>query len=295
VSETALTPAEAVSSDADGLPEEPALQVIEPPRGWVGINWAEIWRYRELLYFLTWRDVKVRYKQTALGAAWAILQPFMTMVVFSLFFGRLAGLGQKTGGIPYPIYVYAGLLPWTFFANAVANSGNSLVGSSNLITKVYFPRLVIPLAAVGAGFVDLAVSFVVLLVLMLFYRTAVSWNLVLAPLFLLGTILATAGIGTLLSALTVTYRDFRYVVPFMVQLWMFLTPVIYPPSIVPHRWQGALSLNPMAGMIDGFRLAFLSHPANWAHIGISFAVSVILFLAGAAYFRSVERRFADVI
>jgi lipopolysaccharide transport system permease protein len=270
--------------EADHPDSSPKVQVIEPPQGWGGINWSEIWRY-----------IKIRYKQTVLGAAWAILQPFMTMVVFSLFFGRLAGLGQKTGGVPYPIYVYAGLLPWTFFANAIANSGNSLVGSSNLITKVYFPRLVIPLAAVGSGLVDLGVSFGVLLGLMLYYRTAVSWHLVLAPLFLLGTILAAAGIGTLLSALTVSYRDFRYVVPFMVQLWMFLTPVIYPPSIVPHRWQGVLSLNPMDGMIDGFRLAFLGRPANGTHLGISFAISLLLFFGGAAYFRSVERRFADVI
>src|SRR5262249_42889275 len=191
---------------------EPGLvQVIRPSRGWVGINWAEIWRYRELLYFLTWRDVKIRYKQTVLGAAWAILQPFMTMIVFSLIFGRMAGLGTKTGGVPYPIYVYAGLLPWTFFANAIATSGNSLVGSANLITKVYFPRLIVPLAFVGAGLVDLGVSFLVLLGMMFFYRTPISGQLALIPLFLAGTILAATGVGTLLSALTVAYRDFRYV------------------------------------------------------------------------------------
>jgi lipopolysaccharide transport system permease protein len=277
------------------LPVEQPVQVIEPAHGWVGINWREIWRYRELLYFLTWRDVKIRYKQTVLGAAWAILQPFLTMVVFSLFFGQLAGLGQKTGGVPYPIYVYAGLLPWTFFANAIGSSGNSLIGSSNLITKIYFPRLVIPLAAVGAGLVDFAVSFLVLLGMMLYYRTPPSWQLALVPLFLVGTVLAATGVGTLLSALTVAYRDFRYVVPFMIQLWMFITPVIYPPSIVPSKWHWILSLNPMAGIIDGFRAAFLARPLDWPQLGLSLIVSLLLFLTGAAYFRTVERRFADII
>jgi homopolymeric O-antigen transport system permease protein len=274
---------------------EPPAQTIEPSSGWVQIDWGEIWRYRELLCFLTWRDVKIRYKQTVLGAAWAILQPFMTMVVFSLFFGRLAGLGNRTGGVPYPIYVYAGLLPWTFFANSITNSGNSLVGSSNLITKVYFPRLIIPLAAVGAGLVDLGVSFAVLLGMMAYYGTPLSWQLLLVPLFLLGTLLAATGVGTLLSALTVAYRDFRYVVPFMVQLWMFATPVIYPSSIIPKQWHWLLSLNPMAGLIDGFRAAFLARPLDWPHIGLSLAVAAALFFCGAAYFRSTERRFADII
>lgn len=269
--------------------------MIEPPRGWVGINWAEIWRYRELLYFLTWRDVKVRYKQTALGAAWAILQPLAGMVVFTLFFGKLAGLEDKTGGIPYPIFAFSGMLPWTFFANAIGNSGNSLVGSSNLITKVYFPRLVIPLASVGAGLVDLAISFSVLIALMFYYHTALTWQLLLVPLFLIGTILTATGVGTLLSALTVAYRDFRYVVPFMVQMWMFVTPVIWPPSILPERWAWALSLNPMAGIINGFRAAFLGTPFDWPRIALSLAVSVVLFLSGAAYFRRVERQFADII
>jgi lipopolysaccharide transport system permease protein len=273
----------------------PTVQIIKPSHGWAGLNGRELWRYRELLYFLTWRDVKIRYKQTVLGAAWAILQPFLTMVVFSLFFGRLAGLGGKTGGVPYPIYVYAGLLPWTFFANSITSSGSSLVSSSNLITKVYFPRLIIPLAAIGAGLVDLAVSFIVLLGMMVFYRTVVSWQLVLVPLFLAGTILTATGVGALLSALTVSYRDFRYVVPFLVQLWMFVTPVIYPSSLVPERWRWAQSLNPMAGLIDGFRAAFLFRPLGWASICLSFSVSILFFLAGATYFRHVEHRFADTI
>jgi lipopolysaccharide transport system permease protein len=293
--ERALLDPEARPMPADPPPAPAAVRIIEPPRGWTSIDWAEIWRYRELLYFLTWRDIKVRYKQTVLGAAWAVLQPLLTMVVFTIFFGRLAGLSSKTGGIPYPIYVYAGLLPWTFFANALSGSGSSLVGSSNLITKVYFPRLVIPLATVGAGLVDLAVSLVVLLVLMAFYGTALSWQLVLAPFFLAGIILAAAGVGSLLAALTVAYRDFRYVVPFMVQIWMFVTPVIYPLSIIPERWRWLLSLNPMAGLIEGFRSAFLARPLEWPHIGLSLAVSAFLFLIGAAYFRKVERSFADII
>ena len=292
--ETAITTSSVPVQPHNAVVPE-VVQVIEPPRGWVGINWAEIWRYRELLYFLTWRDVKVRYKQTVLGAAWAILQPFMTMVVFSIFFGRLAGLGAKTGGIPYPIYVYAGLLPWTFFASTIASSSSSLVGSSNLITKVYFQRLIIPLAAVGVGLADLVVSFGVLLILMAYYGTAASWQLLCVPLLLFATILAATGIGSVLSALTVAYRDFQYVVPFMVQLWMFVTPVIYPSSIVPTKWRWLFCLNPMAGLIDGFRAAFLARPLDWTHLSLSLAVSALLFLCGASYFRAVERHFADII
>jgi lipopolysaccharide transport system permease protein len=273
----------------------PAGLVIEPPRNWVGVNASEIWRYRELLYFLTWRDVKVRYKQTALGAAWAILQPVMNMVVFTVFFGRLAKLGDKTGGIPYPIYVYTGLLAWTFFANSISKCGSSLVNSANLITKVYFPRLIIPLSAVGAGLVDLAISTVVLLGLMVYYGTAISWHLALMPLFLAGAILAATGVGMLLSALSVAYRDFFYIVPFMVQVWMYLTPVIYPSSIVPGKWRWLLSLNPMCGLIDGFRASFLGSPLDWPRIGLSLVVSALCFVFGAFYFRKVESRFADII
>jgi len=275
--------------------EAQLVQVLEPPKGWVGINWGEIWRYRELLYFLTWRDVKIRYKQTVLGAAWAVLQPVLTMVVFTIFFGNLAGLGQKTGGVPYPIYVYAALLLWTFFANAVANSGNSLVGNSNLITKVYFPRLIIPLSAVGAGLVDLVIASGVLLVLMAYYRIAPAAQLVFAPLFVLGTLLTATGVGMLLSALTVTYRDFRYVVPFVVQIWMFVSGVMYPPTIIPERWRWAFSLNPMGGLIEGFRASLLGRDVDWPNTAISLATAVIVFFAGAAYFRAVERRFADII
>ena len=202
---------------------------------------------------------------------------------------------HKTGGVPYPIYVYTGLLPWTFFANAIGASGNSLVGSSNLITKVYFPRLIIPLAAIGAGLVDLGVSSLVLLGLMAFYSTTLSWQLILIPIFLMGIILVATGIGSLLSALNVAYRDFQYVVPFLIQLWLFVTPVIYPSLIVPERWRWLLSLNPMAGLIDGIRAAFLARPMDWLHIALSLSVGLLFFSAGTAYFRNVERRFADII
>lgn len=272
----------------------PTVQVIEPARGWIGINWSEIWRYRELLYFLTWRDVKIRYKQTALGAAWAILQPVMTMIVFTIFFGRLAGLDKQTA-VPYPIYVYVGLLLWTFFANSIANSGNSLVGSSNLITKVYFPRLIIPMATVGAGLVDLGISFLLIVPMMLFYKITLTWQVLLMPVVLAGTVLAAVGVGTLLSALTVAYRDFRYVVPFVVQLWMFISGVMYPTSMIGGKWRWVFFLNPMAGLIDGFRAAFLGVPLNLPTLLLSLAVSLALFLFGAAYFRRMERRFADII
>lgn len=276
-------------------PDTGDVYVIEPRRGWARLDVGELWRYRELLYFLTWRDIKIRYKQTVLGAAWAILQPLLTMVVFSVFFGHLAGLGAKTQGVPYPIFVYAGLLPWTFFANAITAGSNSLVGSANLVTKVYFPRLIIPLASVGAGLVDLAVSFLVLLGMIAYYGTPLSWQWMLLPILIAGILLAATGVGTLLSALTVTYRDFRYVVPFLVQIWMFVTPVIYPPTIVPERWRWLLALNPMAGLIDGFRAALLASPLDGRQVGISLAAAALLFLAGTGYMRSAERRFADII
>jgi len=268
---------------------------LQASRSGGAINWTELWRYRELLYFLTWRDVKVRYKQTALGAAWAILQPFLTMLVFSVFLGNFAGLAAKTGGTPYPVFLYCGLLPWTFFARAVVSGGESLVGSANLITKVYFPRLVIPFAAVGAALVDLAVSFVVLLGMMAWYRTPLAPQLLLLPLFVAGTVLAATGLSALFAALTVTYRDFRFVVPYLVQLWMFATPVLYPSSVVPARWRWLLAVNPMAGIIEGFRSAFLGQPVEWTQMGLSLVLSALLFLVGAAYFRSIERRFADII
>lgn len=286
------------NSDLERVPAagfSPLRQVIEPPRGVLGINWKEIWNYRELLYFMMWRDIKVRYKQTVLGAAWALLQPIMTMIVFTVFFGHVAGLSKKTGSIPYPIFTYAGLLPWTFFANSIIKSGNSLVADSNLITKVYFPRLIVPFASIAAGLVDLGLSFVVLLAMMLYYGTPITAQILMVPVFLVGTILTAVGVGTVLSALTVSFRDFRYVVPFLTQIWMYATPVMYPSSLIAKKWLWVLALNPMAGLIDGFRAAFLGQPINWPPIGISMAVSAVLFLISAIYFRSVEQAFADII
>lgn len=259
------------------------------------IPWNELWRYRELLYFLIWRDVKIRYKQTVLGALWAILQPLLTMLIFTLFFGKLAGMASKTGGAPYPIYVYAGLLPWTFFANAVTNSSNSLVGSVNLITKIYFPRLIMPVASVIAGLVDLALSFLVLLVMMAYYHTPLGWQIITIPLLTIGVVLIAIGVGSLLSALTVAYRDFRYIVPFMIQIWMFITPVIYPLSVVPAKWRMVMMINPIAGYIEGIRNAVLNRPIAWEHVLISSVVAGLILITGCIYFRKVERRFADII
>ena len=279
--------------------DAPAL-VIEPRPGWRAFDLAELWAYRELLYFLVWRDIKVRYKQTVLGAAWAILQPLATAVVFTLFFGRLAHIASD--GLPYPIFSYAGLLVWTFFAQGLTQSSASVVGSANLITKVYFPRLVIPLAAVVAGLLDLAVASPLLLVMMAYYKVWPGVAVVALPLVLLLALLTAVGVGLWLAALNVEYRDVRFVVPFLVQLWLFVTPVIYPASVVaPHLerlgvpgW--VLGLNPMAGVVEGFRWAALGHGAAPVHlIAASAAVALVLCVTGALYFRSVEREFADVV
>ena len=273
--------------------DQAAVTVIGPPRGWQPIDFPELWRHRELIWVLVERDIKVRYKQTVLGFAWAIIQPLALMLVFSIFFGRLAKM--PADGLPYPIFVYAGLLPWTFFANAITSSAGSLVTSSNLVSKVYFPRLIIPIASAGSGLADFAVATVVLLVMMLWYGIGWGPNLLLAPLLVAGTVFIALGVGIALAALTVTYRDFRYVVAFLVQFWMFATPVVYPASLVPPEWRWFLFLNPMAGFIEGFRAAFLGLPFDWPAMAISLAVAIALFLAGAAYFEKVERRFADII
>jgi lipopolysaccharide transport system permease protein len=266
---------------------------IDPPRGWRALDLRELWAYRELWAVLTMRDIKVRYKQTVLGAAWAILQPFMTMVVFSVFFGHLAKM--PSDGYPYPVFVYSALVPWTFFANAITSSSNSLVGSAHLISKVYFPRLIIPFSAVGAGMVDFAVASGILLAMMLFYDVGWSLNLLMAPALLLGVVFIALGAGTCLSALTVNYRDFRYVLPFMVQFWMFVTPVVYPASLVPTQWRWLIFLNPMSGLIEGFRAVFLGNAFDFFGLAISAGVAMSLFLVGIAYFERAERRFADII
>ena len=268
--------------------------LIKPRPGWRAIELAELWRYRELLYFLTWRDVKVRYKQTVLGVLWALIQPLATMIVFTIFFGRLGGMQQHVEG-SYAVFVYAGLLPWQFFSAAVTQSGQSLIASSNLISKVYFPRLLVPVAAVGSGLVDLAVSFCVLLGLMVWDGVAFSPQLLFVPLFVVGTVLAAAAVGTFLSALSVAYRDFRYVVPFLVQIWMFASPVAYPFSVVPEKWQLLYALNPMAGLLSGFRSAVLNEPFRYGPIAVSFLVVLLFAVVGAFYFRRVERRLADIV
>lgn len=269
------------------------VTVIEPPRGWHMLDWRELWAYRELLWVLTARDVKVRYKQSVLGAGWAIIRPFTTMVIFSVVFGQLAKM--PSDGMPYPVFVYAALLPWTFFSTAITTSAQSLVGSSHLVSKVYFPRLIIPLASAGAGLVDLLISTAILLLMMLWYGVGWSWNLLAAPLLLLAVVFAALGIGTLLSALTVAYRDFTHITPFLVQIWMYVTPVVFPVSLVPKEWQWLLYLNPMTGLVEGFRSAFLGKPFDLSGLAVSLAVAVALFAIGVAYFERVERRFADII
>ncbi len=266
---------------------------IEPSHGWRVLNLRELWEYRELLYFLTWRDIKVRYKQTVLGAAWAIIQPFFTMVVFSLFFGRLARV--PSDGLPYPIFSYAALLPWNYFAHSLSGAGDSLVASANLIRKVYFPRLVIPLAGVLSGLVDFAIAFVVLLGMMAYFGVRPTAGILLLPLFLLLALITALGVGLWLSALNVRYRDVRYTIPFLTQFWMFATPVAYPSSLLSEPWRTLYGLNPMVGVVEGFRWALLGTQPPSAMMAISALVSLLILVSGAFYFRRMERTFADVV
>jgi len=266
---------------------------VEPSRGRPRLKLHELWAYRELLYFLTWRDVTVRYKQTALGVSWAILQPLATMIIFTIFFGHLAKIPSE--GLPYALFSYSGLVLWTFFSNGLTLSSNSLVASSNLITKIYFPRLVIPLGAVLAGFVDLVLAVVVLGGLMVVYTTAPPPAVVLAPLFVLLAFVTVVGAGLWLSALNVKYRDIRYVVPFLVQLWLFATPIAYPTSLLHEPWKTVYGLNPMVGAIDGFRWAVLGTPSpGWTAVVSAFSATVLL-ATGLYYFRRMEKGFADII
>jgi lipopolysaccharide transport system permease protein len=275
------------------LPDKPVV-VIEPSKSWVALNLRDLWLYRELLYFLTWRDVKVRYKQTLLGASWAILQPLLTMIVFTLLFGRLAGI--KSGSVPYPIFSYSGLLIWTFFANAMTNSGNSLVSSANLITKIYFPRMIIPGAAVGAGLVDFAISFVILVPMMIYYGVSLKLTIVMLPLLILLATLLAVGVGMWLSALNVKYRDVRYAIPFLIQLWMFVSPVIFPASMLPAKWQWALMLNPLTGIIENFRIALFGNQSfAWKSLGVSAIITIFVLIYSAYSFRRMEKHFADII
>jgi len=267
---------------------------IDPPQGWADIGLRELWDYRELLYFLTWRDVKVRYKQTALGAAWAIIQPLFMMLVFSLFFGRLAKI--PSDGIPYPIFTFCALLPWQLFAHALTESSNSLVANERLITKVYFPRLVVPIAAVLGGLVDFAVAFAILLLMMFYYGIVPTWAIVTLPGFILLAVMTALGVGLWLSALNVKYRDVRYTINFLIQFWMFATPVAYPSSLVPARWRALYGLNPMAGVVEGFRWALLGkQSAPGAMLWVSVAAVIVILIGGLYYFRRMEQQFADVV
>jgi lipopolysaccharide transport system permease protein len=268
--------------------------IIRPSRGWASLRLADLWEYRELLYFLVWRDIKVRYKQTVLGGAWAIIQPFFTMVVFSVFFGRLAKI--PSDGLPYPVFAYCALLPWQFFAHALTQSSNSLVANERLITKVYFPRLVIPISAVLGGLLDFAISFVVLIGMMIYYHvkpTAAVWTV---PLFLLLAVGAALGVGLWLSALNVEYRDVRYTMPFLTQFWLFASPVAYPSSLVPESWRALYGLNPMAGVVEGFRWALLGKAEGpGALLAVSIAIVILVLVGGLYYFRRMEKTFADVV
>lgn len=267
---------------------------IRPSKGWISLNLGELWAYRDLAYFLIWRDIKVRYKQTVLGAAWAILQPTFTMVVFSLFFGRLAGI--PSDGVPYPIFSYAALVPWQFFANGLTNSSNSLVGSANLIKKVFFPRLLIPVSAVLGGIVDFVLAFVVLLFMMAFFGIVPTKNVIWLPLLLLLALITSLGVGLWFSALNVQFRDIRYALPFVVQAWMFITPIAYPSSLLSEPWRTLYAINPMAGVVEGFRWALLDTDTQpGLMVYVSAVVAVVTFISGLYYFRRMEKTFADVV
>lgn len=272
--------------------------IIEPSRGWISLQLRALWQYRELLYFLVWRDLKVRYKQTLLGVGWIILQPIISMVIFSFLFGGL--LDVPSGGVPYPIFVYSGLLPWNYFANSLNRSSTSLVNNQNLITKVYFPRLIVPMSGVLSGLVDFLVSFIVLIGLMIVFNFYPTPNTIYLPAFLLLAITSALGFGLWLSALNVRYRDVNYITPFLIQIWMYITPVIYPVTIIPERFRFLLALNPMTGVVEGFRWALLGEqladvqPPGFVFLW-SVGVSFLVLVSGAIYFRYTERRFADII
>ena len=278
-----------VGASLAGLPHARIL----PEDAGVQLNFGDLWAYRELLYFLTWRDIKVRYKQTLMGVAWVVVQPLLTMLIFTLVFTRFVKLEE--GAIPYPLFAYAGLLLWTFFSVSVTSGTNSLIGNTSLVTKVYFPRAFIPAAAVGAGLVDFGVGAVLLAALAVYYRVGVTWGLLLLPVFVaLGAALALA-VGMIASALTVRYRDLRHALPFLLQLWMFASPVIYPPGVVPERWRWVLAANPLTGVLEVFRASLAGTPFDWRLVAVP-AVAAPVLLAVAFYvFRRLEDTFADII
>jgi lipopolysaccharide transport system permease protein len=276
------------------LPVDYIHTIIEPPKGWAALQLSEVWKFRELLLFLTWRDIKVRYKQTALGAAWAILQPVLTMIVFSIIFGGLAKL--PSNGIPYPIFTFTALLPWQLFAFALTQSSNSLVGSQNLISKVYFPRLVVPFSSVLAGVVDFGIAFIVLIAMMIYFGIEVTSTVLLLPVFLILALTSALAIGLWLSALNVKYRDIRYVIPFLTQFWMYATPIAYSSSLIPEKWHWLYSLNPMTGVVEGFRFAILGKSSlDVLSLCISAGMVIALLIAGLYYFKRMESSFADIL
>lgn len=317
--------------ESETLPSTPPIEngqdvsvtIYEPPTGWQLINVCELWKFRELLFFFTWRDVKVRYKQTMLGALWAIIQPFMMMIVFTIFLGKMANI--DSGDLPYPVFVYAGLLPWTFFATAITNAGNSVVSSSSIITKVYFPRLIVPFSSVGAAIVDFGIALIMLGVLMVYFQVSLTWQFLLLPIPFLFSMLAAIGVGTTLAALNVSYRDFRYTIPFLVQLWLFATPTVYmnleelesqDETAIQNIQQNGdatsaeesasnpytetaiqflINANPMTGVVGFFRAATLGGPLPWLRLAYSSVSIVIVFFLGLFYFRRVESRFSDII
>ena len=275
---------------------------LRPSRGWTAVNLLDVWRYRELVYFLIWRDIKVRYKQTALGAAWAIIQPFFTMVVFTIFFGRLAGV--PSDGVPYPVFSFAGLLPWGLFSKALSDAGRSMIANRSMITKVYFPRLVIPLASVLSGLVDFGIGFVVLIGMIVYYNNipvsetqiTPTAAIITLPLFVLLALVTALGVGLWLSALNVLYRDINYILPFLTQFWLFVTPIAYPSSIVPEQYRWLYALNPMTGVVEGFRWALLGvDTAPGPMLAVSSTIAVLLLVSGLFYFRRMERTFADMV
>ena len=276
------------------VPESLPLTVIQPRRGWIPVDFGELWEYRELLYFFTWRDIKVRYKQTVLGASWAVLQPVMTMLVFSLFFGRLGRM--PSDDLPYPLFSYAALVPWTFFSNGITQTSNSMVSSANLLRKIYFPRLVVPAASILAGLVDFFIAFSVLLVMMGYYGFAPTLNAVWLPALLLLAICTALGVGLWLAALNVQFRDVRHTVGFLTQFWLFATPIAYSSSLLPEKWRVVYGLNPMVGVVEGFRWALLgTETGPGPMVAASTVVSVLLLVSGALYFRRMERTFADLV
>jgi len=276
------------------MEEDIQVMRIAPSRGWVALQLKEVWAYRELLYFMIWRDVKVRYKQTALGAAWAIIQPVFTMIVFSLFFGRLGKI--PSDGIPYPLFSYAALVPWAFFSHGLSQASNSLVGSGNLIKKVYFPRLSIPIAAVTSGLIDFALAFSVLLGMMLYYGVVPTGNVIWLPLLLLLTLITSLGVSLWLSALNVQFRDVRHAIPFLTQCWLFATPIAYPSSLLSEPWRTLYSINPMVGVVEGFRWALLgAETAPGPMVIVSALAALAILVSGTFYFRRLEKTFADVI